>query len=388
MSTVTPLPDETLRRFTGPDAGEAERAFDRLMRQTTPMLRSYLQWKIPVPDDREDVIQEVKQRLWRSRQRLEDRGMGGWWRYVKTTADRITIDYFRERSAAASLDDPEMGEIPDADLPDVDALVGVLVDRERLYRLADACWLGAPAPDHSRRLLAAKLFYVDGLPWSDVCEIVGRGSPDRRPPSRRELDDWLADQTVLAHLAYSSLYVSNDALTQRLLGLPAGDPESLERLARRAAEIAARDAEPDEAPPTENWTWPEIAAILWRFRHAMLLDQIVRLQACRLDLNELEQLFDRCRDLFPFSTTVVRLKESTKASPGAGDVLSGAKLWQRLVFQYFAADTLPHRDIHDRTAPAAEAVGYQLTLGMLNVWLSNGRLMKSLAKFAGREEQA
>lgn len=59
-------------------------------------------------------------------------------------------------------------------------------------------------------------------------------------------------------------------------------------------------------------------------------------------------------------------------------------LWQRLAFQYWYRDSLPHKDIHDRIQPAyrhvAEPAHPEITLGRLNVWLSNGRLLERLAR--------
>jgi hypothetical protein len=70
----------------------------------------------------------------------------------------------------------------------------------------------------------------------------------------------------------------------------------------------------------------------------------------------------------------------------AKSVLGTSGLWQRLAFQYRYQDELTHRDIQDRTDPPASLVAYSITLGMLNVWLSNGRLLTQLAR-AFRDSQ-
>ena len=65
--------------------------------------------------------------------------------------------------------------------------------------------------------------------------------------------------------------------------------------------------------------------------------------------------------------------------PKAKRECAEAGLWQRLVLEVYCKDTTQHRDIFDRLSPPASFAPYHLTLGMLNVWLSNGRLFAKLA---------
>lgn len=82
---------------------------------------------------------------------------------------------------------------------------------------------------------------------------------------------------------------------------------------------------------------------------------------------------------FPFVEIMYRMNRDVGSIKGAREQLVSRGLWNRLVFQYFCHNALTHRDIHERIAPAGEVVGYEVTLAMLNVGLSNGRLFKQLA---------
>ncbi len=371
--------EQALRDFVSSADDRVTEAFGKISQRAISMLHVYLKSRLPAPEDREDVIQEVLQRLWRSRATFELRGVASWWIFVKRTADRCAIDHFRSKGQALAQDPIDMADIPDEDIPSVDVLVEALEDRERLYRLADEVWLGEPGPHLERKVLAAKLFYLDGMRWDDICRMMAPYQEGGADLTRNELDRWLIDPIVIRHVAFDCLYLSNEVLAARLLGIPEADQRELDRLRDLAG------SETTEVPPT-GWTWPEVHAVIWRYRYAALFEQIVRMPNCRLKKEELVELFDRCRSQFPFDSIVGNLQSRIERSPSSSGLLGQARLWHRLVFEYFASDGLPQKDIHERTAPAASRVGYDLTLGMLNVWLSNGRLFKQLAAHLASQE--
>ncbi len=167
-----------------------------------------------------------------------------------------------------------------------------------------------------------------------------------------------------------------------LLGLANDDYAGLIEVCRKATS----NEETSIAPG--GWTWAEVRAIVWRYRHNERLDQILARSLCTHTKSELQHLFDRCVELFPFLEVMNRLRRDLAAWPKAEQALSTPGLWQRLVFQCYCRDTTQHRDIHERTAPAAALAGYNLTPGMLNVWLSNGRLFTKLASYIQSRESS
>lgn len=354
--------EDDLAKFVGPSEALAQAAFDRLMSATAPILDRHLRTYLSREEDRQDVIQEVRIRAWRYRNRFQNRGFGSWLSFVKLTAERCAVDLARGRAADLSVDDPTWREIPEDELPVVADFFEFTRNRELLYRLADDLWLGEGGADFDRRLLAGKLFYLDGMSWDRLAA--------RLKVDRRTLDTWLTDPIVLRHVAYAGLYLDNARLTRHLLGLASPD-EDLSSLLMKARDRS------EEAPP-EGWTWPEVYAVLWRYRFARLTEHIQAMPECGLGRAELEALFDRCRANFPFENIISTLAARFGPLSVGEETLKGTSLWRRLVFQFASADELPHRDIHDRMSPPAAVAGFSLTLGMLNVWLSNGRLAKAI----------
>lgn len=362
--------EEALTYLVSASREMAELGFNYLMARSRTRLEAWLLPFCRGSDDREDLLQEVGIRVWRSRESFEVRGINYWWAFLKQIAVRCGIDLVRSPEPEIASDPENIERIPDEDLFVFVALIDYLGERDRLYRLADQVWLGPRPSDHNRRVLAAKLFYVDGLPWQQVCDLLSSGYPGREPLRRDGLDEWLSDQVLLRYLACESLYLSNDKLADRLLGIQPRGRESFEDL----VEMASKS--------TETWTSDEAYVILWRYKYGKLVEQIGYMPGCVLKKEEMQEVFDRCRQNFPFLSMMRQLKEMFDRSPSAKGTLGQSQIWKRMVFQYFAADELPHRDIHDRTAPAAEMAGYSLTMGMLNVWLSNGRLFRQLAQQA------
>jgi DNA-directed RNA polymerase specialized sigma24 family protein len=353
--------EDDLADFVGPSEARAQTAFGRLIDRSVPIMDRHLRPILPREEDRQDVIQEAQIRVWSYRNRFQNRGIGSWLNFLKITMERCAFDLSRGNAGNLVIEDVPFGEIPDAELPVVATFFELTRDRERLYRLADSLWLGKAVPDLDRRILAGKLFYLDGRPWD---QIAARFQVDRRT-----LDAWLIDPVVLGHVAFEGLYRNNDRLTRHLLGVsPEVDLNVLLMKATRNGE--------DEPPG--GWTWPEVYAIIWKYRFGKLAEHLVAMPDCRLNREELRLLFDRCDGLFPFEEVIRMLMACFDLAPKGEATLKGSPLWRRLVFQYAASDELPHRDILMRTEPAATIAGYSLTLGMLNVWLSNGRLLRAL----------
>ena len=375
-----------LTQFTGSNEKVARRAFDCLSEQRRGYLDAYLRHATGLnADDRADVIQAAFHQVWRARSSFQGRGIPAWLGYLKTVARRCCVDLLRTRTETTldySLEDTAEEGSED---PTYDALTALMDAAEAgdIRHRADILWLGldpALSPEaHTRRLLAAQLSYLDGgLPWDTVLRLLGPDPPGEPPLRRAALDEWLADPGVLRHLAYTTLLYGNDRLAGRLLSLPADPPdrEALDALERQAALSESVEEK------AGDWTWAEVAVILWRYRHALLTEQILQREDCRLERDVLTALLDRTVKCFPFSEEMWSLLAALSGPLGSRtvDILRHRGLWQRLAFQYRYQEDLPHLDIRDRLQPAAKHVQTEITPGMLNVWLSNGRLLERLAR--------
>ncbi|MDR3690742.1 MAG: hypothetical protein P4L46_15300 [Fimbriimonas sp.] len=324
--------------------------------------------------DREDIVQEVFQRVWRSSQSVAFESPGAWWRWLRTTCSRCTVDAIRSSIPGGVIDGLEDVDVAADEVNTVDELIEMIEDRESLYRLADEVFLGVPRDmtprERRRRLLAAKLLLVDRLPWQSVIHLINAGSSEEPILERKDLDRWIGCHSVLRSLAYTELNWDNQKLYQHLV-------DSVGPLEQAHDPLTAM-----------NWSKDALDAIRLRYLNALLLEQIASRMADRLTKGDLIAVFDRCAERFPFIEIVRRLNSDFDFASGGREMLRDPGLWNRLIFQYYAHDELPHRDIYDRTAGAANEIGYTITMGMLNVALSNGRLFRRMADHIAKTERS
>jgi DNA-directed RNA polymerase specialized sigma24 family protein len=363
------MPSETffaaLEQFSSTEPEVRNEGFTRLVARSRPYLHSLLAPSLPSESDRDDVIQEIFHRVWKSRERLQFPSTGAWWRFLRTLAHNCTIDHLRSVDGAVPLEDPEWQEVSSAEAEQIDLVVEAMEDKRALYKLADETFLGIPSdvPQRvrTRQLLASKLLLVDKLHWKTVCRIVNSSANDDEKIDREKLNRLLTNGSLLRQLAYSELHWSNERLTAFLI-----------EMGNRGRSSSSNDPTP--------WTEDEILAVQLRFLYVMLFEQIAHRMDPKFKKSELIQIFDSCVSQFPFIEIMNRLLRSVGQFTDAQSEFGAVGLWNRLVFQYFCHNGLTHRDIYDRTAAAAKAAGYDLTLGKLNVGLSNGRLFKKLAE--------
>jgi hypothetical protein len=239
-----------------------------------------------------------------------------------------------------------------------------------MYRLADRLWLGIDRSQMvaKRQIAAALLFYADGRSWDEILELIGRGRV-----SRRTLDEWLAMESVLLGACYSHIYLSNDDLSQTIIARgDANKPIDLD-------ELAVQAFDPQDKTPPEGWTWKEVQIVLWRFRIGLVFERIQR-KSHPMAAEDIERVFDRAREFHPFADRATQLRSVFERAPLGSNPLQQAGLWKRLVFQYFASDTLPYLQILERTKPAADVGGFNINHGMINIWVS--RSGDRLAEYA------
>ncbi len=115
----------------------------------------------------------------------------------------------------------------------------------------------------------------------------------------------------------------------------------------------------------------------------MTIEHILGRTDCPYAREELSALGERLTVYLPFNNQMTTLLAGLDRAPhlNAREVLRKTGLWQRLTFQYRYQDELPHRDVQERTHPAASHVGYEVTLDTLRGWLSEPRLVKRLERF-------
>jgi len=353
--------------FRGDDEFAAGEAFRRLWGAFDKRLVNLLVSGGMRRDDAEDQAQIARIRFWERRLKLEIPNAGAWWGLVRKMGRNLAIDWARGKHDSDGGTWDEGQEIPDEDMPYVDAIVVASQHLRRLYDAADDLWLGKTTSAEDEALLAVQLCFLDGFDRESAAHLL--------QVSTGQVDKWLKDPAVLTRFAYRQIFWPNDALAGFVLRpeKPFTSAE-LDDLA-----VAAREG---RGEPPEGWAWNEVLIVLVRLRNGLLSEQIVRFEKCGMDADSLETFLGQVRTQYPFEKVVRTLQQRLDRD---GETLSGGGLWKRLAFQYHVSAELPNRQILERMEPAASTANVKITEAMLNNWIGLGRLWSQLAAFVQQE---
>lgn len=354
------------------DSPEGIEAFERVIAKSRPWLQSYVKGKGVREADADDIEQQVVQKLFSRRIEFHFKEWSKWRAYLKTTAKTTLIDFLeRSKGEEASLD-ATATEIPDEE-QSIWEIIARSIRTEKLLAYADELWLGCdagvPRREHDRKLLAAQLFFLHQLPWQAVILMLGG------KVTRSELDDWCSDPAVLRNLSFRSLHMTGEQLAASVLGLPSSEASELDELYRNGS-----GANPVGDPPA-GWTWGEAIVIIERYRHNLEWDKVA--SRSRFALEAIDSIRDRCGGTMPFVPVVKKLRTSLARAGCDANHFLRDEVWRRLAFEYRYIDGQPVKDVQDRVEFAAAEVGIKLNFGVLNMWLSGGRLLKQLGNHMG-----
>ncbi|HLK60233.1 MAG TPA: sigma-70 family RNA polymerase sigma factor [Chthonomonadaceae bacterium] len=381
---------EALEQFAGEDTSAAAAAFDWLFPRIERFLYHVYKTTSLPSEEIADLIQEVRIRAWERRRTFRNLGFAAWLGWLRRVAHNLMVDRFRKRGPEVTIErtiEDENGDEDPEDLPILDLMIRAI--GAELYHLADVIWLELDETlsqeEHHRRLLAAQLYYQDQWSAEEILAHFSHAHPILPPLPRAALNAWLSHGGTLRHLAFHELYYAPEHLAAHLLGLP----EETDASALNAL-LAAAQSPPDTQCPCPDWTWEETRMILWRYFREVTLEEWKQYFAVSPDDEVYSAFFTRCAEYFPFLQKAIALQAWLEGLPALGEdrekILGKPKLWQRLAFEYRYRRALPLRDIHERTAPPAQQVGYQITSDMLNTWLSGKQLLNKLVqRFAERE---
>jgi DNA-directed RNA polymerase specialized sigma24 family protein len=358
--------ERDLALFRGEDEFAAGEAFRRLWDAFDKRMINLLVSGGMRRDDAEDMAQIARIRFWERRLKLEIPNAGAWWGLVRKTGRNLAIDWSRGKHDTELGSWDECQDIPDEDMPYVDAIVVASQHLRRLYDAADDLWLGkTTAGDEA--LLAVQLCFLEGFDRDSAAHLL--------QVSPTQIEAWLKDAAVLARFAYRQLFWPNDALAGYVLRPEKPfTPSELDDLG-----LAAREG--TDEPPA-GWGWNEVLVVLVRLRNGLLSEQILRFEKCGMDPESLETFLAHVRTRFPFEKVAKRLLQRLDPE---GETLSSGGLWRRLAFQYHVSAELPNRQVLERMEPAAALASVKMTDAMLNNWIGLGRLWSQLAAFVQEE---
>lgn len=317
-------------------------------------------------DDANDVVQSVSIRLWERRASFTDFGVGAFWAYAFRMVKNLAIDRTR-RDRRFEMVEVNDDTISAADSPYVEALVEAALERGELTSLADRLWLGDP-PRSSDSVLAVQLCLTEGVTPLEAAAILGLD-----PPTVERL---LHTPEVARYAAYAALMWPSEELVAYVL-----DPSSSSSQSD-PAEILRRSRAGEEVP-MGAWAASEVPPVILHVLYGMNMEEIVRVLAPATNPVEVTAVIHRAVDVYPFARIASNVATALHAC--LEEVLRNGDFWRRLVFEYHTHVQLPHRQILDRTGPAAAVFSFDLKPTTLNSWIGNGRLWSQLAAFAAKE---
>lgn len=337
---------------------------------TARFLSHYLRRYFARREDREDAISTVRLRILPRAGELKFPNRAAWFAYVARAAAHCAIDTLRKCDEGL-MDNPD--EIPAEDYPYVELVACLIEDADLVHRLADELWLEVDPRlsegERKRRLFAAQLFYLNGLSWDQICQILSANGT----VTRETLDEWLGNRSLLLCLAYAKLYRDNERLTGTIVD-PKNPPSS------RELDQLTELARSRTSTPPDGWSWPEIEIVMLRYRNGLCDRKI--LQMCPwADAKTLAKVVKMAEPRMPFATNAQSLVAGVQKRRIPGQPLKTPGPWRRMAFQYGAVDSLPYDHILERMNPATRAADVRFTKGMLTVGLA-GRYLSELIAYA------
>ncbi len=339
--------DSDLRRlledFVGPDETRAQASFTKLSPRIRAFIKSYLGSSQVQAEQQEDIAAKTMIRLWNNRLNIKIQSISQWWNYVRKTAKNVTIDMLPKEQVMDLFDD-----ILAEETPDIDAAIQARHQSKLFYFAANHLWLGLRESSRRmlKRLLTMQLFYLDKRDWKEVSVTAGIRD-------RSRLDALLESQESLCLLAFHELYSSGRDIVGHI-----------ER----------------KWPDRE----PAVTAIL-RMRYvygfsAMRISQALGYE----DSIYVDSVLEESLTKLPFRSRMMRLiklKHPKKA------ILSEQGIFKRASFQYAFSPSqeYPQTLISELLCPPAEVSNCKFNPGILNMWLSGGRLEDELKKFMKKE---
>lgn len=320
-------------------------------------------------EDAEEIAQEVFLRIWARRKDFHPQGLYAWLRFVLTIAKHTVID--KGRSKDIEVFWPEDYDPSDREADIVETIAAAL-ETKTIGAAANELWLGVKWD----RDVKLKVIAIQAYLREDPVPRIKRLLRPYLPTIETEFNDWLADASLVRAACYLSLYRGNMPLTGYLL-----DPDN--PLNSSEVESVLKSVQRGSARSSKNWTAEEAHVLLLRFLFGMLDEKVAQVKS-DLEPEVVHQIISRGLNLLPFEARCRRLR-SALSNLDQTECLHDTGLWRRLAFQYRVSDFLPHKQILERTVPAAEVAGQKISAAQLNGWLSNGRLYIQLADHLRRK---
>ncbi|MBI1331525.1 MAG: hypothetical protein GC165_01455 [Armatimonadetes bacterium] len=320
-------------------------------------------------DESDEIVQNLFVGILNHWSRLQFNSASAWYGYLYESCRNGIRHAAKNPNPSSPLRETEDHRI------DVHGIIAKVLDRERLYSVADEVWLGVEPEDGHKRCLAAQLHFIDGLSPEEALKVVAAGQPPPIQPD--DFLEWISSPWVLRKVAFNELYISSDRLCAEILGLESWSNDEFDRIW-----LHAKRNDP-ELVAIGDWTCIEVDFILMRYRAGIPFSLALAKTAKPLSRERGLEIHDRCRSRYPFVKKMINLWGRTEGIPFRDQALGANSLWKRLVFQYYVLHELPQDDILERISPAADVAGYRIR--NINTWIAN-RLLDDILSWRAKND--
>lgn len=298
--------------------------FENAWKFGSRVVERYLNRRGLAPEDREDVLQVIRIRIWRRWEQLHFQNQASFMAYLKQTSTRVVLRFEKLKNpmVVALLDDAALG-ISEED-PHREA-VHSLLDLRRIMGLADECFLGPKPEGFDSRLACATSILIDLAPLEQVHRVAKRQFANTCPGQRSNFEAWALHPRVIQEIAISQLHA------------------------------CTRDA------------WRDGQAGEVRQGRDALASRVLRLG---------DSGAKRMRLLLTSPTGQERVPK----------VCSQSAVWKRYAFS-LTPYGLTKEEFCRILQPPAEVFGYTVTKAAVHGWISNRRLTNQLVAFAAKHQQ-
>jgi DNA-directed RNA polymerase specialized sigma24 family protein len=373
-----------LERLGGADEELARQGLHLLFRQSAPVLVRFVCRDLGEQgEDAHDIVQEVFDRVWRARKRIQFVDGARWHRFLQVVARNCLQDRWRASGRLEPLTEETIGDSSQAPERSLDALRQA-AQLQLGMRVADTLWLGLDPsePDdlRTRRLLASQLFYLRGASFDQTLRLAFGVTDSHDVSARRGLQAVLSEPATMRLLVCRSLSLDRDQVLSIILNPEdPPEPEALNRLTERAMKVRGEE---EAVQAIGGWTWREVRGLLGQFRFGSTARGLSSPLHGEFTTEEIDDLSVRSARRLPFESRMSRLLDGIdRAQPPGANALRTAGLWRRLIFEYAYITQLPQKQIVSWLGPAARLAGYHgVTEANVNALISARRLIGQLSE--------
>lgn len=323
-----------------------DKGFEQLIKLSRAAMSRYLRSKNGPCDDHHDIISNVADRIWESRNRREYPSLPAFFAFLKTAVRNELTDQRKSAHSRRTTSIESSGDPSDGHSTEFMQRLENLSEHHALLEVANNLWLGRKTPNFKYQMLAAKLLLWDRKRLSFVKTAVEELGCQQKAVDNASLISWVTEETILKRLSYAVIHHK---------------PEKLVNTVTKDCNLASN----------------EEVLLLWnRFFH--LKPKKVLINEYPDNQREWAQsILDHYEARLPFGPCFEVVIDSVKRCGASVAVFARDELWKRTMFQY-SLYKMPQEDMVTWFQHPTSLAQFNLGDGQIHGWIANKRLNKEL----------